>query len=124
MWVTRTVALAALLGSGNLALAQADVADAAMQRDNSRVASLLQEGADVNAGQADGATALHWAAYHGDAALAELLLEAGAEIAIVDPAGASQLVVGIVGSRDNQIRNLQPDIGFLFQPLQRVEDGL
>ena len=74
----RTVTLALILTSSTAALAQSDVADAAMQRDNAAVRRLLQTGADVNAGQADGATALHWAAYHGDAELAEAVLEAGA----------------------------------------------
>jgi ankyrin repeat protein len=61
-----------------MAIAQSDVADAAMQRDNAAVSRLLKDGFDVNSVQADGATALQWAAYHGDTELAELLLEAGA----------------------------------------------
>jgi ankyrin repeat protein len=40
--------------------------------------SLLKQGADVNAAQPDGMTALHWAADHGDVELAEMLLYAGA----------------------------------------------
>ncbi len=80
----RTVTLALILTffcaalQSVAALAQSDVADAAMQGDNSAVSRLLQAGADVNAAQADGATALHWAAYHGDAALTATLLDAGA----------------------------------------------
>lgn len=74
----RSVTLALILVSANVALAQSEVADAAMQRDNTGVSRLIQDGADVNSSQADGATALHWAAYHGDEELAELLLEAGA----------------------------------------------
>ena len=46
---------------------------------------LLEAGFDVNASQSDGATALHWAAYHRDAGLAELLLDAG-----VDPSTANR----------------------------------
>ena len=49
------------------AFAQADIADAAMRRDTAEIARLLKSGADVNAQQGDGATALHWAAYRGDA---------------------------------------------------------
>ena len=49
----------------------ATVADAAMAKDNEAVLSLLKQGGDVNAAQGDGMTALHWAAMHGDAALAE-----------------------------------------------------
>ena len=57
-----------------------DVADAAKARDAGAVKSLLKSGADVNAAQGDGMTALHWAATNGDAALAQMLLSAGANI--------------------------------------------
>ncbi len=76
----RAFALALILAFANLAVAQSEVADAAMQRDKDLVRQLLQQGFEVNIGQADGATALHWAAYYGDVGLAEMLLEAGADI--------------------------------------------
>ena len=41
-------ALAVLLASANLAVAQSEVADAAMQRNNAEVRRLVQDGADVN----------------------------------------------------------------------------
>jgi ankyrin repeat protein len=91
MVVTRSVVLTALLASANLAYAQADVADAAMQRDNARVASLLQEGANVNGAQADGATALHWAAYYGDIGLAQLLLDSDADPSAANRNGSTPL---------------------------------
>ncbi len=56
------------------------VADAAMRRDVETVRTLLRQGADVNGAQGDGMTALHWAATHGDAALAEILLYGGANV--------------------------------------------
>jgi ankyrin repeat protein len=56
----------------------APVADAAMHGDRNSVRSLLKQGADVNAAQPDGMTALHWAADRGDAELAGMLLYAGA----------------------------------------------
>lgn len=55
------------------------LADAAMRRDASAARDLLRQGADVNVAQGDGMTALHWAAEHGDAALADALLRAGAD---------------------------------------------
>ncbi|MGE0865320.1 MAG: ankyrin repeat domain-containing protein, partial [Vicinamibacterales bacterium] len=56
------------------------IADAAMAKDATAVKKLLKEGADVNAAQGDGMTALHWAALNGDAELASMLLYAGANV--------------------------------------------
>ncbi|MGE0814197.1 MAG: ankyrin repeat domain-containing protein [Vicinamibacterales bacterium] len=53
---------------------------AAMQRDAAAARALLATGADVNAADGDGTTALHWAAYHGDVDLARALLAAGAKV--------------------------------------------
>jgi ankyrin repeat protein len=41
---------------------EAPVADAAMRGDVEAVRALVKQGADVNASQGDGMTALHWAA--------------------------------------------------------------
>ena len=60
--------------------ASAPVADAAMTRDREAVKTLLKGGADVNAAQGDGMTALHWAARNGDAELTQMLLFAGANV--------------------------------------------
>ena len=56
------------------------VADAAMRGDAAAVRDLIADGADVNAAQGDGMTALHWAASNRDPGLAHMLLEAGADI--------------------------------------------
>jgi ankyrin repeat protein len=56
------------------------LADAAMQGDRAVVKSLLQQKADVNAPQGDGATALHWAASNEDLEMVKLLLAAGANV--------------------------------------------
>ena len=84
-------ALALIVGYASSAFADAPVADAAMRRDTAEVRRLLQSGADVNATQADGATALHWAAYHGDASLASVLLAAGAEVAAANRNGSTPM---------------------------------
>ena len=63
------------------------VADAAMRGDRDGVRALLKQGADVGAAQGDGMTALHWAAERGDAALADMLLYAGANVAAVTRVG-------------------------------------
>lgn len=93
MPVGRAVALALTLTlvCTNYAGAQSPVADAAMQRDNTLAAALIETGADVNLAQADGATALHWAAYHGNVSLAGLLLDAGADASAANRNGSTPM---------------------------------
>jgi len=70
----------ALCLSVGLGARNAAVVDAAMQKNVAAVRDLLKQGADVNAAQGDGMTALHWAASHGDLELSKMLLVAGANI--------------------------------------------
>ncbi len=67
----------ATLGAAEMG-ATAPIADAAQRGDVDAVRALLRDGADVNAAQGDGMTALHWAAHGGDAELATVLVTAGA----------------------------------------------
>jgi uncharacterized protein len=82
--------LAALCLTGLLAASSGEsrVADAALLGDAVAVRALLRQGADVNAPQGDGTTALHWAARHGDAELAQMLIYAGANIKAATRLGA------------------------------------
>ena len=73
------------------AIAQTEIADAASRGDKTAIERLLKNGADVNAQQADGATALQWAAYRGDAKLVERLLKAGAKTDLANHNGATPL---------------------------------
>ncbi len=66
---------------------ESPVADAAMRGQVEAVRELLRSGADVNAAQGDGMTALHWAAETGNAELAEMLLYAGAHTGVVTRLG-------------------------------------
>jgi len=54
------------------------ISDAAMRGDRASVLALIKQGADVNAPQGDGVTALHWAARTADADLVKALVAAGA----------------------------------------------
>jgi uncharacterized protein len=71
---------ATLLLAGALIASAADsrLADAAKRADRKTVRALIEQGADVNAPQVDGTTALHWAAHEDDLETAQLLLKAGA----------------------------------------------
>ena len=53
--------------------------------------TLIAGGADVNAPQGDGATALHWAAHRNDLDAATLLIEAGADVNVANGLGATPL---------------------------------
>ena len=77
--IASALCLTLLLG-GWTAPADSPVADAAMRGDTARVRALIKQGADVNAAQGDGMTALHWAASRGDAAEVALLTYAGARV--------------------------------------------
>ncbi len=68
----------ALLMGALLGAPEAPVAEAAQAGDFELVKSLVRDGADVNAAQGDGMTALHWAAMNGDAEIVALLMYAGA----------------------------------------------
>jgi len=60
--------------------ASPEIADAARTSDHALIHKLLQAHADVNSAQADGMTALHWAAYLDDVDTTRLLLKAGANV--------------------------------------------
>lgn len=66
----------------------APVAEAAARGDIESVRTLLRDGADVNAAQGDGMTALHWAALRGDAEMVSVLVYAGANVASTTRLGA------------------------------------
>ncbi len=68
------------LGAARTGPVESPLADAVMKRDTARVRVLLKQGADVNAAQGDGMTALHWAAMHGFAEQARMLTFAGARL--------------------------------------------
>ena len=59
--------------------AEAPLADAAESKHATAIRALLDKKSDVNARQADGMTALHWAAYHDDLDLVKRFLAAGAD---------------------------------------------
>jgi ankyrin repeat protein len=100
MGTTRIAALSVLAVSVSLAAVRAagphDVADAAMRGDLAAVRALVAQGADVNAPQKDGATALHWAVFKGHREMVRLLLRAGANPRAANREGATPLWLAAV----------------------------
>src|SRR5258705_4228086 len=74
--ISLTMSLASVL----TAATKSPLTDAVEKQDRVTVRTLLKQHADVNAPQADGMTALHWAAYLDDFETAKLLMNAGANV--------------------------------------------
>ena len=62
-----------------------------MRGDKAAVRKLVEQHADVNAPQADGATALHWAVFRSDKEMVDLLIRAGANAKAANREGATPL---------------------------------
>jgi ankyrin repeat protein len=98
MYACRQITVVCLLGASlatGPASASADrrVADAAKRQDRDGVRTLLKERVDVNVPQADGATALHWAAHWDDLDLASLLIRSGANVESATDYGITPLAL-------------------------------
>jgi uncharacterized protein len=83
-YVAFATLMTAIVGA---AASTSPVADTAMRGDRDALRDLLKQGADVGAAQGDGMTALHWAAERGDAAMADMLVYAGANVSAVTRIG-------------------------------------
>jgi ankyrin repeat protein len=79
------------LSVAGLGAGSSEVADAVMRGDKAAVQKLVAQHADVNAPQADGATALHWAVFRSDKEAVDLLLRAGANAKAASREGATPL---------------------------------
>src|SRR5262245_33884249 len=90
-----------LLAAGPLPLI-----DAAKNVDRDVVRSLLKQGANVNATETDGTTALHWASYRDDLESADLLLRAGANVNARNDLGATPLWAASQNGSEPMVRRL------------------
>ena len=95
-----------LVGPAAGAAAASEVADAAMAGDAAEVRRLLGQGADVDAPQVDGTTALHWAVRWDDHETAGLLIRAGASLAAANHAGATPMRLATVNGSAAMIERL------------------
>src|SRR5688572_7862747 len=83
--------LTVLFASMPLAAAGTPLIDAVKRQDAAAVNALLDRGEAVDAAEADGTTALHWAAQRDDPKSVELLLEAGAAASAANRFGVTPL---------------------------------
>jgi len=81
--------------SASLGAATTDLrlVEAVQKRDTKAAQLLLQQHVDVNARQADGTTALAWAAHWDDLEMVALLLRAGADVNIANDLGVTPLML-------------------------------
>ena len=70
---------------------EAALAEAARKADWAAVRGLLHDGAEVDAREGDGSTALHWASYHDNRQTAALLIRAGADVDVANDLGVTPL---------------------------------
>ena len=98
--------LAGLLSITAFGAAPSELADAVMNKDKAAVKTLLQQKVDVNAPQADGATALIWAARNDDAEMADALIKAGANAKAANREGATPLYAACVNGSAPMVQKL------------------
>ena len=98
---------AALLSVSGLVAAGSDLSllEAVQKGDKETVRSLVQQ-VDVNAVQADGATALAWAAHRDDLETAELLIGAGAGVNAANDYGATPLSLACTNRNADMVEML------------------
>jgi uncharacterized protein len=82
------------------------VADAAMRQDDGRLERLIAAKADVNSTQADGSTALHWAAYHADTRAAADLLKVHANPNVRTDTGVTPLALACESGNADLVQRL------------------
>ena len=80
--------------------------DAVKNVDREAVRSLLKQGANVNAPQADGTTALHWASYRDDLESADLLIRSGANVNARNDLGATPLWAACQNGSESMVGRL------------------
>jgi ankyrin repeat protein len=99
-------AVFALIVVGAAAAERSPLIDAARNDDRDAVRALVQKGASVNAADADGTTALHWASYRDDVEIADLLIHGGANVNAANDLGATPLWTASLNGSVAMVRRL------------------
>jgi uncharacterized protein len=114
--ITASMAVICLAAAGS----DAPLADAIRAKDSASVRALLDRGVDVNAPQADGMTALHWAVRQDHPKTAETLLRAGADVNAVNRYGVTPLSLACTNGDGPMVELL---LGAGANPNQALPDG-
>ncbi len=101
-------------------MAASEVADAVMRKDAAQLAHLIRAAANVNSPQPDGSTALHWAAYEGDARATTALLAAGADSSARTDTGITPLALACESGSADVVKLL---LGAKADPNQPLKNG-
>jgi len=104
--LTKTTWILLLLFAASLASAEAPLIEAAKRGDTTAVRGLIKSGVDVNSAQADGTTALHWAAQNNDADMADLLISAGANANTANRYGVTPMYLACASGDAAVVRKL------------------
>ena len=104
--MTGLLAVASLAAASQDAGLETRLLEAAGSADAASVVSLLAQGADASATQADGATALHWAAHHDDLTMATALLREGAALDATNDFGVTPLWLACLSGSAPMIESL------------------
>jgi ankyrin repeat protein len=95
-----------LMVSAGRAASPSNLADAAELGDAAEIRLLVEQKAEVNAPQADGMTALHWATYHDDLELVKLLIDASADVAAANRYGVTPLALACTNGTKEIVESL------------------
>jgi ankyrin repeat protein len=95
-----------LIATGWAAGANLSLVNAAKDDDKSALRALLENKSDVNATEADGSTALHWASYRDDVDSADLLIRAGANVNAANDLGVTALWTASQNGSSAMVRRL------------------
>jgi ankyrin repeat protein len=100
------VGLFCAIGAGRAMDARAQLADAVMRGDKDVLRSLPADRKAVNAPQADGTTALHWAVRRDDVATAGALIKAGADVKAATRYGITPMSLAAMNGNPAMLRLL------------------
>jgi ankyrin len=89
-----------------VALVSASLVDAVRSGDRAAAVALMSQRADVNAPEADGTTALHWAVHRGDLDLTQRLIRAGAKVNVKNDYGSTPMSEAAVLGRADLLEAL------------------